>query len=445
MKRITTTVRLAAVLTTGLVVAVGCSSSGSKSSTGGSSSSGSATTAAPTFDNSWALNYTGGKAGKADPSLTPITVGYVNQEGGTPAFPEATQGIDATAQYINTELGGVQGHPIALEKCLVQTEEDGQKCGTQLANDSKVSFVITGALANGNQSLYNVLTGKKPVLIGNPLTTPDFTSTDGYAYTPGAPGVVEGMAVFIAKNLTGVKKVAAVYNSNPSGTIAFTALFKPPLAKLGITDVVGVPVADTATATDVTSALQAAGADKADVVAPLTTVQSCIATYDALQSLGLKPTVVTTGLCFGTPMTKHLSDLGSKDTVPNGWYFGGYGYSYFLPEQDPGMNTYVNHVVKTYGPKDMEYTGFAGPMFGNLMTATQLMNKIGPTNVTPDSMRTAIKAFTGPQALVVGPMACGSNTVFKTLCGEEMNVQQYKDGKWTIVAPEINPKTSLGS
>ena len=45
--------------------------------------------------NEWALAYTGGTEGPADESLEPVVIGYVNQEGGVPAFPEATIGLDA--------------------------------------------------------------------------------------------------------------------------------------------------------------------------------------------------------------------------------------------------------------------------------------------------------------------------------------------------------------
>ena len=40
--------------------------------------------------NDWALAYTGGTAGPADPALEPMHIGYINQEGGVPSFPEAT-------------------------------------------------------------------------------------------------------------------------------------------------------------------------------------------------------------------------------------------------------------------------------------------------------------------------------------------------------------------
>ena len=93
-----------------------------------------------------------------------------------------------------------------------------------------------------------------------------------------------------------------------------------------------------------------------------------------------KTPVVTTGLCFGTPMTKHLADLGSSDTVPDGWYFGDYGYSYFVPEDASGMTTYLDK-IKQYGAPDVEYTGFAGPIFANLMTVGEVLQPAGPGRV----------------------------------------------------------------
>ena len=50
-----------------------------------------------------AVEYTGGTAGAA--TGDPYIVGYVNQEGGTPGFPEASIGVDAAVWYINNYLG----------------------------------------------------------------------------------------------------------------------------------------------------------------------------------------------------------------------------------------------------------------------------------------------------------------------------------------------------
>ena len=279
----------------------GCASD--KSST----SKGTSDTKAPTVSNDWALAYTGGKAGKANPNLSPIVIGYVNEEGGVPAFPEATQGFNAAVQYVNDELGGIQGHPIKVEKCFVVANEDGQKCGTQLANDDKVKLVITGVTTVGNQALYNTLAAKKPVLVSNPVVTPDFLTKGVYAYTPGGPGVVQGMAVFAGKYLKNIKKVSVIYGDSEAEVFGAEGLLVPKLKSYGITDVTLQKISDAPTAPDVQNALTAAGAADADLVIPIVTVQGCIATYDALKSLG-----ITTPRGHHRALLRHADDQAPR-------------------------------------------------------------------------------------------------------------------------------------
>jgi len=423
-----------AAATTTSAAATQTTAAGGPTTTAGGGSS----TTVNTQDDSVALAYTGGKAGAADATMAPIEIAYANQEGGTPGFPEATVGTEAAIDYVNTKLGGVQGHPLKLVKCVVQTEEDGQKCGQQFLADANAKFVLTGTLTSGNAPLLTTLNGKKPVFIGNPVTTPEFLAKDAFAYTPGSPGVIQGMAIFVANQFK-PKNVAVVYNTNPAGTAAYTALTKPVLEKRGI-KVTGVAVADTAGPQDYQSAITAAGADKADAFIPLTTVQGCIGVYDSLKALSITTPVVTTGLCFGTPMRDHLKQIGESGTVPNGWFFGGYGYSYDIPGYSP--NDVYLRVVQDYAKAknitNIEFTGFAGPMFGNVLTLVKFMNTIGPDNITPDKLRLQAKAFTGPMWGSVGPMACGSNPIFPSLCGIQMGIQTYKGGKWISVRDGYN-------
>lgn len=415
-----------------LVLLAGCGSGTGDSD--GKASAGSAVV--PKVSNDWALRYTGGTAGPADTKKSPIKVGYINQEGGAPAFPEASTGIDAAVAYINRELGGAKGHPVVLEKCVVQSEEDGQKCGTQMANDPEVKFVIEGVLTVGNKAIYSVLGGRKPIMEASPSTSDDLTAKGAYSYTPGGPGTIAGMAQFVAEQLPDVRRVAVLYADNPAGKASAEQFLKPQLQKLGVTDVKLVGVADTATGPDVAAAIQAAGGRQADTLLSFLTVPGCMATYDALQSLGITPRVVATGLCFGTPMTKHMRDVGSEDQVPDGWYFTNFGYSYFTPDEASGMATYVAK-VKQYAPKNAEYTGFAGYTFANLMTAMKFVNEIGPDRLTSEAMAKAIESFEGPMMMVAGPIECGYSPVFAALCGSQIGVEQYKDGRWIQVATPL--------
>jgi branched-chain amino acid transport system substrate-binding protein len=401
------------------------------------------TTAGSSADTNWALGYTGGKAGQA--SGAPFTIGYANQES---LFPEATIGLDAAVKFANAELGGIDGHPIVVQKCTINVEEDGQSCGTQFANNPNIKAVLTGTLLVGAQGLYGALNGKKPVLIGNGLTTTDFTTPAGYSFTTGAVGVVTGMAMYVADMYKPKpKKVAVMYGNNPSAQGAYQLLMLPVLKKAGI-NVAGVQVADPGgTAAQVQTAIQNVGADSADVFITLTTQPECIATYDAIQSLNIHPTVVTTGLCFGTPMTNHIQAAGEKGVMPDGWYFGDYGYHYFLPDVKSGMQTYIDKVrqygVPAPGAKTLEYTGFAGPTFANVLTLVKFANAIGYAKISTPNLLQQIKSFKGPMMLQVGPIDCGHVSVagqklFVSLCATQMGILRYKNLKWSEIAGGVN-------
>jgi branched-chain amino acid transport system substrate-binding protein len=434
------------------LVAAACSSS-SKTSTPSGGSSGSPTTAASNANdpaiNAYAIKYTGGKAQAA--TGTPYKIGYVNQDS---LFPEATIGVNAAVAYANAELDGADGHPIQVVACQVSTAADGASCGAQMANDSSIHLVLTGTLLNGNTELYNALNGKKAVIIGNGVTPADFTTPAGEAFVAGAPGVLAGMAKFSVDQFH-PKTVAILANDNDAGKAGVAVIMKPILAKANVT-VKDVYVANDATAPDVQSAMSAIGADKADVFLSILTLQSCISMYDAIKALGATPTaVVTTGLCFGTPMTQHLKDAGDSGAYPDGWYFGGYGYSYFLPSTTPGMaesgmNTYLAKVHQygkpAPGAKSLEYSGFAGPMFGNVLTGIKFIDQLGVANASVSALDAKIRAFKGPAMLQVGALKCNVPP-FVSVCGVEMGIQQYKDGKWISIADGHNGKpidTSVG-
>ena len=396
---------------------------------------------AASTNNSLALSYTGGKAGKANTKLTPVRIGYVNQQYGNPSYPEATQGAQLAVKYINNQLGGIKGHPIALVNCYVATEEDGQTCGTQFLNDPTINLVLTGAMTVGATSLFSVLAGKKPVIVGNGLTATDFTTKGAVTYMPGAPGVVEGMAKFITTGGLGtVKSVAVVATNDAAAETSVKLLFAPALQAAGIS-VSEVFISPTDAGASVQSAIKAAGASTADVFVPIAPVQGCISVYDALKSLNIHPKVLTTGLCFGTPLIQHLGG-----TFPNGWYFGAYGVSYFPPLVN---NTKVlaskqlalyEQIVKQYNPT-MQYTGFAGPEFGNVLTIDKLYTQLG-TNATVAQLTSATQNFAGPQYGIPGtPVSCGNiSPIFPTICVGQMGIEQFKNNKWIAIADAYNNK-----
>jgi branched-chain amino acid transport system substrate-binding protein len=393
-----------------------------------------ATTAPDEDVNAWAMEYTGSPGGAAEGE--PIRIGYANSE---PFAPESTVGVRAAVDYVNAELGGAGGRPIEIVECPIVAVADGAACGAQFANDDSIALVITGTLVVGNKELYDALNGNKPLIIGNGVTVDDFVTPAGQSYTAGAVGVVAGMTEFILEEFQ-PETVAIIANDNAAGQAGANVLVKPVLDASGVQSSL-VFVADTATAPDVTSAMEAAGAGTADVFLSLVALPNCINVYDSIRSLGIDPIVVTTGLCFGTPMEQHLEDLGEEGDYPDGWYFGDYGYSYFNPDYESGMLTYVTKVQEygepVAGASEIEYTGFAGPMFANVLTAVKFINAVGVDNLGFEALDEQIRTFTGPMMLQVGPIQCGLPP-FVASCGHQMGIQQYIDGEWVSIRNGLN-------
>jgi len=174
--RALTTAVLCAVAIGGVAACGGSSSNKSSSSSAASSSSSAASTSSITQSTiDQMVKYTGGKAGKANPSLAPVKIGYTDQQGGTPSFGEMNAAATAATQFINQHLGGIDGHPLVLDKCFIQTEEDGQRCGAQFLG-AKVPFVLQGLAVVGNASLYRTVAGKIPVNVSDAATGPDVTT-----------------------------------------------------------------------------------------------------------------------------------------------------------------------------------------------------------------------------------------------------------------------------
>ena len=397
-------------------------------------SSGAGATTIPEDElDAWALEYTGGTAGEA--TGEPIRFGYANTEA---LLPEATVGLKAAVAYVNAELGGIGGRPIEIVECQVNTPEDGAACGAQFANDDSITLVLTGVILQGNAEFYEALNGNKPILIGNGLAVEDFVTPAGVSFTAGATGTVAGLAKFTIETLQPAS-VAVVNVDNAGGNAAANVLIKPAMDAAGIATSI-VAVAETATAPDIASAMEAAGAGEADVFILLTTIQGCINAYDSVQSLGIDPVVVTTGLCYGTPMIQHMEDIGAEGDFPDGWYYGGYGYNYFEPDLESGLATYVAKVFEygepAAGASEIEYTGFAGPTFYNVMTAVKLLNGLGD-DLSFEAVDAALRGFTGPMMGQVGPIECGLPP-FVASCGHQMGIQQYVDGEWESIADGLN-------
>jgi len=159
-------------------------------------------------------SYVGGH-GKAK-SLSPITIGIVNQQTATDApAPEWTIGAEIAQQYLNQHTGGIDGHPIKLLLCKIATTvADATTCGQEFADNAGIDAVAAGPIDVGNTALESALkTSKKPLFFGISLSTVDEKDPDGYILYGDVTHIEAPMATFAKENLH-VKSVSITYPEN---------------------------------------------------------------------------------------------------------------------------------------------------------------------------------------------------------------------------------------
>ena len=127
--------------------------------------------------------YAGGK-GKADPKLSPVTIGFINGQGGPPNFnfPQATQVIEAAVRMVERRARRRPrpSDQAAARASSPQAEEEGVRCGQQMANDKNVKAILFGIVIVGNQSIYATIKGTKPIISGVTANPADPTAKNAY-------------------------------------------------------------------------------------------------------------------------------------------------------------------------------------------------------------------------------------------------------------------------
>jgi branched-chain amino acid transport system substrate-binding protein len=370
-----------------------------------------------------AVELTGGTEGPADESLPPFTVGFLNQQGGEPAFAEHEAAVDVAVDFINEHLGGIDGHPVELEKCFIKSEEDGQKCAVQFL-DSDVQIAELGTAVVGNESFYNTVKGKFPTLVANTGAGADSVTEHVYQLDAAATAMIAGMGT-IADEI-GAKTVSVLSSDNPAGKFVTDEILVPKLDDLGIANKV-VYVPDTATTPDYVSALRAADSANADAVLLVPArVGACISMMDALKQLGEDDkTVITTYQCYGDPFPEKAGSLTAD------WHMSGYGGNPRVTN-DADAEVWRN-VAAAYGSEKEAFVGGASKTLTDLLFIAALGNDLGFEGLSGTALDKAIQGTKGGEVFFVpGTMTCdGKNPTGIGVCGDTPAFSTFSDGEFT--------------
>jgi branched-chain amino acid transport system substrate-binding protein len=375
------------------------------------------------------LQFVGGKGGKADPKLSPVVIGWVNQQGGQAEIgPLATPAAQVAVRLANDSLGGIDGHPLVMKTCFIQnTEEEGTRCGQLMANDKRISVVLIGGIGVGNQSMYAALGGKKPVVGGVDVSPADERYKPGFGLFGSGTSVLSPYATF-AKDTLKAKTAAVIYPQIPGIAENGVGIVNA-MKKVGI-DV--KQVGYDPNTTDLVGPLTAAGAQNADVLVLQDVASGCVNLAKALTQLGLNKKVLTNPLCLDPRVAEGLGGDYPKWT----WAIAS---SLGFDLSDKSVPPFLA-AFKKYGMQKITADPWAPVAFGQTLTVVKWLNAIGAGKITPQAIVKQAKAFRGPVPLGAPSVQCGKNPALPAVCNDQTQFFEYLGGgKFKRVSSWVRP------
>jgi branched-chain amino acid transport system substrate-binding protein len=384
------------------------------------------------------VGYTCGHAGQANSKLSPVLIGWVNNQGGKipPVGASTTSAAQFAVDYVNKYLGGVDGHPVKLETCFVKnSEQEGLGCAQKFLGDKAVNAIAYGAVSVGATTISSTVKGKKPIIMAYSLNPPDLSAKANYILFGAGNYTVYGFGAF-AKNYLHAKTAAVLYPQGP-GLSDEGGAVKDAMEAAGIqTKSVGFDP----NSTDLTGALTAAGAQTADAIAPIiATHTSCLAFERALKTLNISESKVVGFLqCTDPALKKSYGGDFPK------WYYGQAQSGDALTNPVNARGAAFKKALARFKLSDKVTDPWYPVTFSEILTIVQWMNSVGADKLTPQAIDAKAKGFRGPLLLGPSVVRCGKYPKAPGNCGDGDSFFKYEgNGQWKQVVKWLEPPAAL--
>jgi len=223
-----------------------------------------------------------GSGAAAAPTKSPLDVFFINEQGSTTgaSYPQETAAAKATVEYINTKLGGVDGHPIKLTTCFTDTTPASTTTCANKAVSANPVVITAGTLATDDSII--AVTGKTDIpYVSNAGYTADTLTAKGKAFIVSnyADAIDTAFPILMKRN--GVKKVAEIYVNVPAVVNGLLPLTKKAFDAQGIAyDLYPVPYPSS----DLTPTISAIARTDADAIQFQTDPVTCGAALNAIKT-----------------------------------------------------------------------------------------------------------------------------------------------------------------
>ncbi len=357
---------------------------------------------------------------------SPIVIGTINQDtGAAGAFPELTAADKVAVDFINTELNGVDGHPIELITCNTNFSPDlSQSCAQEMVS-KKVAAVVGGIdiWGTGIQTLEN---NGIPYVGGIPVSFQAARSKVSFQFSGGTWGAALGMGQYAIEKLK-AKNIAIIYADfgpiTDSAKLAETVLTRHG-AKVTL---VGVSAINA----DMVTAMNEAAQSKPDAVIALTADTGCKPTMLTAQQIGLKVPMLFTGACAAPKITDAVGDAAEGSI---------FNLEADLNPKNPDNVTY-QAIAARYGPKyNYEARGAGTVSFRAMINLYATLRDIGADKITPDAITAAFRAAKDAPSFFGHLYTCDGKQLdgYPALCSPQQTLGQLKNGAITQLTDWID-------
>jgi branched-chain amino acid transport system substrate-binding protein len=394
----------------------------------------------------------------------PIIIGMQNSQGDpNGSFPEYTAAIEAAAEFINEELGGLganvsegrPGRPIQLETCFMAINPaDSQKCANELAGKDPFAVISTLNFFGNHFPIYQQ--AGTTVLVSTPITVGDFTSEGVYSVGAGGGclGVHTGL-VYASTQFLEAKRVAVPWADTPPGVVCYYDLEKKPLdviqgsvpgdselaGSMPDLEHIGVPIKPATP--DVTPQVTQVLDFDPEVIVFSGQGADCWNLVDGLGRAGWTPE--QTPLILSTACLDLAKMRERPDLAPGIKFVGSAGASLSSPDSvsDPRLKfesqTYVDKGAQ-FGMEAADITkGFAGAGWSVMMTLYEQTGIVvnDGKELTAENFKAQIAGTDGNHLYGSVPFGCaGAPAPYTAVCSSEVSFTEW-DGEKMVVIEQV--------
>lgn len=309
----------------------------------------------------------------------PIVLGMINQENtAAGSFPELSQAVSAAIEFVNAELGGVDGRPIELQVCNTKFSTEGSTACAQQFVEAKVPAVLGGIDVFGT-AVETLDDNGIPYIGGIPISTPSVESPNSFQWSGGTWGAAVAFADYAIREVE-AEKVAIVYGE--FGSITQSAEYaEQVLDDAGVTvQLVPYPILST----DISSPLGAAVAGDPDAIMVLAADTGCKPAFTGIEASGTDAQIFYVGACAAPTI---VADIDTSAT--DGGIFNVEGP---IDRENPAPDfTLYSAVIGKYGD-GLDPVGAGTVSFRSFMNLYAVLRELGADGLTPKAITDSLSS-----------------------------------------------------